>query len=54
VLYCAVLAAAKSQIVKNLKGDVIRGIGISFTQIIQNLKATPESQPKGDDKKPEM
>jgi hypothetical protein len=36
----AILIASKSQILTTVKGEKIRGIGLSFTQIIRRSKIT--------------
>ena len=34
---CAILAASKSQVLTTLKGETIRGVGISITQLIRGV-----------------
>lgn len=34
---CAILAASKSQVLPTVKGEKVRGIGLSITQILRTL-----------------
>lgn len=37
IISCAILAAAKSQVLTTVNGDTIRGVGISISQLLRGL-----------------